>query len=269
MFAHAMSLLFVPGHRPDRFAQAAAAGAGGIILDLEDAVAPEAKDAAREHVREWLADGGPAVVRINAPGTAWYAEDLKAVAGSGAAVMLPKAESPDQVAEVASALGSRAAVLPLVETADGLLNARAILAAPGVVRAAFGSIDLSAQLGVDPTDTQALLFARSSLVLASAGAGVAAPVDGVTTDITDDEALAADTRHAVALGFTGKLCIHPAQVPAVTEAFAPSEDELKWARAVLGAGDSVAAVDGHMVDKPMLERARRLLALAEEPPAAS
>ena len=265
--ADATSLLFVPGHRPDRFAKAAGAGAGAVILDLEDAVAPDAKDEARAHVRAWLAaePAGPeSVVRINPPGTAWYDADVAALAGTSAVVMLPKAETPDAVAALVAALGPGATVLPLIETADGVLNARSVLAVPGVLRAAFGSIDLSAQLGVDPTDTTALLAARSALVLASAGAGVAPPVDGVSTDIGDDAALAADARHAAALGFTAKLCIHPRQLPTVHAAFAPTADELAWARRVLdAAGDgAVTVLDGKMVDKPVVDRARRILARA-------
>lgn len=267
--AHATSLLFVPGHRPDRFDKAASAGAGAVILDLEDAVAPEAKDDARKHVAEWLGARGPgadpAVVRINPAGTPWYDADVAAVAACpGTAVMLPKAETADAVAGLVAALGDGAAVLPLIETADGVLNARAVLAVTGVVRAAFGSIDLSAQLGVDPTDTTALLYARSALVLASAGAGVAPPLDGVTTDITDDDLLGADTRHAASLGFTGKLCIHPRQLSVVQAALAPTDDELAWARRVLdAAGDGgVTVLDGKMIDKPVVERARRTLARA-------
>jgi citrate lyase subunit beta/citryl-CoA lyase len=259
------SLLFVPGHRPDRFAKAAASGAGAIILDLEDAVAPDAKDQAREDVLAWLSkeNDGLAVVRINAPGTQWYDDDVDAVAAlPGVAVMLPKAESHDDVFELVAALGEFAAVLPLIETGAGVLSAREILAVPGVLRAAFGSIDLSAQLGVDPTDAQAMLFARSRLVLASAAAGVAGPIDGVNTDITDDDALARDSRHAVTLGFTGKLCIHPRQLDAVHTAFRPTDDELAWARKVLdAAGDgAVTVLDGKMIDKPVVDRARRILA---------
>jgi citrate lyase subunit beta / citryl-CoA lyase len=257
--ASVTSLLFVPGHRPDRFAKAAAAGAGAIVLDLEDAVAPADKDSARAHVTAWLADGGAGIVRINPPGTPWYAADLKAVAGHP--VMLPKAETAEQVAGLGSA-----AVLPLIESAAGMLAAAQILAAPGVVRAAFGSIDLSVGLGVDPDDPTALLFARSQLVLASAAAGVAGPVDGVTTDVTDDERLAADARRAAALGFTGKLCIHPRQLAAVHAAFRPSDDELGWARRVVEAfaDAGVATLDGKMIDKPVVDRARRMLARVGE-----
>jgi citrate lyase subunit beta/citryl-CoA lyase len=265
--AAATSMLFVPGHRPDRFAKAAAAGAGAIILDLEDAVAPDAKDEAREHVVAWLAKEpeGLAVVRINAPGTPWYDDDVDAIGGlTGTPVMLPKAETHDDVYELIAVLGEFGVVLPLIETAAGVLGAREILSVPGVLRPAFGSIDLSAQLGVDPTDNQALLFARSRLVLAAAAAGVAGPLDGVNTDINDEAALTRDSRHAAGLGFTGKMCIHPRQLDGVRAAFSPTEEELAWARRVLdAAGDgAVTVLDGKMIDKPVVDRARRILARA-------
>ncbi|MGQ0846657.1 MAG: HpcH/HpaI aldolase/citrate lyase family protein [Sporichthyaceae bacterium] len=254
------SLLFVPGHRPDRFAKAAGAGAGAIILDLEDAVAPEDKPEARKHVVEWLEGGNGGsgvVVRINPPGTPWYADDLKAVAGH--VVMLPKAETAQQVADVAAATG--AGVVPLIETAAGVLNAHAILSVPGVVRAAFGSIDLSAQLGVDPNDHQAFLAARSHLVLASGAAGVGGPIDGVTVDVKDEARLTSDSRHGASLGFTAKMCIHPAQLEVVHTTFRPTEDEIVWAKRVVEAagGGAVTTLDGKMVDKPVVDRARRML----------
>jgi citrate lyase subunit beta/citryl-CoA lyase len=154
-------------------------------------------------------------------------------------------------------------VVPLVETAAGVAAARELCAAPGVVRAAFGSIDLAAQLGVDPNSRTALLHARSTLVLAAAAAGRAPPVDGVTTALDDPEALTSDTAHAVELGFTGKLCVHPRQLAPVHAALRPTDAELEWARSVLRAGTGGAvAVDGHLVDRPVLLRAERLLGRA-------
>jgi citrate lyase subunit beta/citryl-CoA lyase len=255
--ASVTSLLFVPGHRPDRFAKAADSGAGAIILDLEDAVAPDDKPEARKHVVAWLEAGGGGVVRINPPGTAWYAHDL--VAMRGQVVMLPKAESAAQVVEVANATG--AAVIPLIETAAGVLAAVEILAVPGVVRAAFGSIDLSAQLGIDPNDHQAFLATRSHLVLASAAAGVAGPVDGVTVDVDDEARLTADAEHGASLGFTAKMAIHPRQLDVIHTVFRPTDDEIAWAKRVMAAagGGAVTTLDGKMVDKPVVDRARRML----------
>ncbi|MFI9023960.1 HpcH/HpaI aldolase/citrate lyase family protein [Streptomyces sp. NPDC053560] len=258
--AAARSLLFVPGNRADRYAKAAGAGADGVIVDLEDAVAPDGKNAARDAVAEWLAGGARAVVRINPPDTEWHEADLAMAAAHGAPVMLPKAEDPAVLAAVADRTGGRLPVLALVETAAGVENAAALCRAPNVVRAAFGNIDLAAQLGVDPDDHQALAYARSRLVCASAAAGLAPPLDGVTAGLAADGPLPGDVAHARRLGFGGKLCIHPRQLGTVHEGFTPSAAETEWARRVLAAEGAVAVVDGQMVDRPVLERARRILA---------
>ncbi|MER5648081.1 CoA ester lyase [Streptosporangium sp. NPDC002524] len=260
--AHARALLFVPGHRPERFGKAARAAGDAIVLDLEDAVAPEDKDPARGNVRRWLEAGGDAVVRINGRGTPWHDADVELVGRHRCAVMLPKAESPEDIASLVDRLPRGNGVVPLVETATGILGARGLCAAPGVVRPAFGSVDLAAQLGVDPGDRTALLHARSALVLAAASAGVAAPLDGVTTSVGEYATAVADAEHAARLGFTGKLCVHPRQVEPVRAAFAPSAEALRWAEAVVAAaaGGGVSTLDGQMIDKPVVERARRLLA---------
>jgi hypothetical protein len=177
----AQTLLFVPGDRPGLFDKAATSGADGVILDLEDAVAGPDKEAARSHVAAWLTDGAPAAVRINAFETPWFSDDLAAVRGSGCAVMLPKA-TRDGVAAVVARLGTRTRVLALLETAIGIADALAICRSPNVIRAAFGSIDFSTEIGVDPNDREALLHARSILVLASAAGNLAPPLDGVTTN---------------------------------------------------------------------------------------
>ena len=257
----ARTLLFVPGARPDRFAKAAAAGADLVVLDLEDAVAPADKSTARDAVADWLAGGGGGIVRINAVGTDWYADDVAAVAGTGAPVMLPKAQDPAEVAELVSALGAGAAVVPLVETARGVHRAVEVCAVAGVVRPAFGSIDLAAELGVDPTDREALRYARSAVVLGARAAGAASPIDGVTTAVRDEQLLLEDCAHALSLGFTAKLCIHPAQVVPVSTAFAPTAEQVDWARSVIAAAadGGVAVLDGKMIDKPVVDRARALL----------
>lgn len=250
--AGARTLLFVPGDRPDRFGKAAASGADAVVLDLEDAVAPKRKAAAREHVARWLADGNRAVVRINAAGTPWHDDDVAAVRDLATALMVPKAERAADLPP--------GELIPLVETAAGITNAREICAAPGVIRAAFGSVDLAAELGVDPGSYYALLHARSALVLAAAAAGCAPPLDGVTTSLDEVGLLRADTVHAVELGFTGKLCIHPRQIEHVHAALRPSDAELDWARRVVAAANGgVSVVDGQMIDRPVVLRAQRLL----------
>ncbi|GHE89137.1 citryl-CoA lyase [Amycolatopsis deserti] len=258
MVASARSFLFVPGHRPDRFAKAAASGCDVVVLDLEDAVGADSKAEARQHVRSWLAAGHPAVVRINAPGTPWFTDDLAAVADHATAVMVPKAEDP-AVLDAIPAL-----VIPLIETALGITRAVDVCAAASVVRPAFGSIDLAAQLGLDPTSHTALQHARSTLVLAAATTGRAAPIDGVTTTLDNPEPLHADLAHAIELGYTGKLCIHPHQTAPVNTAFTPTPTEIHWATEVLACvtDGSVTVHNGHMVDRPVILRAQTILARA-------
>ncbi|WP_460938365.1 HpcH/HpaI aldolase/citrate lyase family protein [Phycicoccus ginsengisoli] len=263
--ALARSLLFVPGDRPDRFDRAAASGADLVVCDLEDAVTARAKDTAREEVTRWLRAAGPAAVRLNAVGTPWHAADcaaLRDVAGLSA-VMVPKAEDPDALGTLAASLGD-IPVVALVETALGLHRAVDLAAVPGVVRLAFGSVDYALDTGCAQDDT-ALLHARSSLVVASRVAGVAQPVDGVTVALDDADAAGHDAAQARRLGFAGKLCVHPRQVPAVNAAFTPSAEEVDRARRVVAvAGEGAASrVGGEMVDVPVLERSRRILRQAE------
>lgn len=256
----ARSLLFVPGNRPERFRKAADSGADVVILDLEDAVAAAEKPRARAEVERWLTAGGVGIVRINAGETPWRGEDIEMVARVGCPAMIPKVESPGDIAAVQRHLPDDIPLVALLESAAAILGAAAICRAPGVVRAAFGSFDLGAEVGIDPDDRQALLYARSSLVLAAAAAGIAPPVDGVTGAVGDVAALSDDLRHARSLGFGGKLCIHPSQVAHANEGFMPTAEEAEWAHRVLTAaeGHGVAVVDGKMVDAPVLARARRI-----------
>jgi citrate lyase subunit beta/citryl-CoA lyase len=260
------SYLFVPGDRPERYAKALASGADAVIVDLEDAVAAGAKDGARAALAAWLDGGGSGIaVRINDAASAAFDDDLRLVARAGvAAVVVPKAERAEDLARVRAAAPS-VALLPLIETAAGIARAREIARAPGVQRLAFGSIDLQLDLGIEGDGDELLAF-RSELVLASRLAALDAPVDGVSTAIDDAAALDADTRRARRLGFGAKLCIHPRQIAAVHAAFAPSADELAWAERVVAAtqraGGGAVAVDGRMVDRPVLLRAQALLSRA-------
>lgn len=268
------SYLFVPADRPERLARALAAGADAVIVDLEDAVAPAAKDAARDALATWLhaTHAAPVLVRINAPATAWFADDLRVCTHPQVhGIVVPKAEDAATLAHVAARAPGRA-LLPLIESAAGLDAVRGIAASPRVARLVFGSIDFQADLGIEGDD-DALLFFRSQLVLASRLANLDAPVDGVTTALGDDEAVARDTARARRLGFGAKLCIHPKQVAAVNRGFLPSEAERDWARRVLAAaeasGGAPVAVDGRMVDAPVLLRARRLLSRGSAPASSS
>ena len=256
------SLLFVPGDRPERFDKAAASGADAVILDLEDAVSIPEKDAARDAVAAALDPSRPVYVRVNARETAWFEDDLRAIARPGlAGVMLPKAERADDAARVEAVTGAK--VLALVESAAGMWNALDVARCPAVTRIAFGSIDYQVDLNADG-EGEPLLHARSQLVLVSRVAGLLPPVDGVSVAIDDAAAIEADALRGRRLGFGGKLCIHPKQVEVVNRCFSPTPAELDWAQRVVAAieasGGAAVAVDGKMVDKPVLMKAQRILA---------
>ena len=257
--------LFVPADRPERFAKARASGADAVIVDLEDAVAPEAKASARDALAAALDASAPLVVRINAAGTPWFEDDLELCRHPGvAAVMLPKAEGIDAVCTVVEITYKD--VLPIIESARGLREIHNIASVPGVIRLAFGSVDLALDLGIDcaPDGAESELLAfRSQVVLASRLAGLAAPVDGVSTAIEDLQRLQANTERSRRLGFGAKLCIHPKQLATVQAVFTPTPERLDWARRVCKAfetaGGSAVAVDSQMVDLPVYQRAQAVL----------
>jgi len=263
--------LFVPGNRPDRFGKALASGADAVVLDLEDAVAAEGKDAAREAVRAWVADATPAdrakvVVRTNDLGSPHAAADLAAVAEAGITViMLPKTESADDVATVRSAAPD-VVVLALVESARGLAAAEEIAAAPGVVRLVFGTLDYALDLDLEIDDaSDGLSYAAGRLAVASRCAGIATPVGGVTPQLGDEARLLADLAWSRRHGLGAKLCIHPAQVAAIHAALAPTTQAVERARRVLEAdagSPGAAQLDGRMIDRPVVLAARRTLARA-------
>ena len=265
--ALARTLLFVPGTRPERFAKATGSGADLVVVDLEDAVPDADKDRARHAVADWLGGPGRAAVRVNGTSTAAYHDDVEALAGRPGllAVVVPMAEDPAALGALHDRLGPSVGIVALVETAAGLLRAGELAAAPGVVRLAFGHLDFAADIGAS-TDDEAMLMARSTLVVASRAAGLAGPVDGVTTDLDDPAVCAEDAARSARLGFTGTLCIHPRQVEAVGAAFRPSPGQVAWARRVVEASAAGGAVrvDGHMVDAPVIIRAQAILARAQE-----
>ena len=256
------SLLFVPASRPDRFDKALASGASRVVIDLEDAVAPNEKDHARAAVRGWLTPVHDVILRINGADTPWFAADLALCGCEGVGgVMLPKAEQTEPLASVMRA-GAKS-LLPLVETAAGFASLDRIAKAPGVACLAFGSLDLQADLGMrDPREEELLPF-RVQMVLAARLAGIAPPIDGVSTATEDESRLQEDALRARRLGFGGKLCIHPRQVSIINLAFAPSAREVTWARRVLelaaAAHGAVFALDGKMVDRPVILRAEAIV----------
>jgi citrate lyase subunit beta/citryl-CoA lyase len=255
--------LFVPGDRPDRFLKAARSGADAVIIDLEDAVAPGNKPAAREALTDAPFKDAPVYLRINGSRSDWYAQDIKAAAGQPwAGILLPKAEGAAEVAALWRQVG--VPIIAMVESALGLANARAMAAVDGVVRLAFGSIDFAADLGAAPT-REALLAARSELVLASRLGGCHAPLDGVTANLEDAALAEADARHALSLGFGGKFAIHPRQVAAILAGFAPGDDEVAWARRILATGkDGAERIGDGFADAPVRRRAEAIMARADQ-----
>lgn len=267
----AITYLFVPGSRLERFAKALASGADRVILDLEDAVSPADKAKARAAIADWVgtlaaAERARLLVRINDAASPWHADDVLWLQPSSILhIMLSKCEHPAQIANVLSGLPVGATVVPLIETARGVLNAVAIAQAANVERLAFGSLDFMLDLDL-PGPGFALDSAATAVALASRAAGLPAPVAGVTPELDADQ-VRTDLSHARALGFGAKMCIHPTQVAVVREAFQPDAQSLAWAQRVIqqwqaGNGAGAIQVDGKMVDKPVLLRAERILALA-------
>jgi citrate lyase subunit beta/citryl-CoA lyase len=258
---HPRSFLFVPASRPDRFEKATGSGAHRVILDLEDAVAPEDKEAARGHVAQWEGRAA-AVVRINGADTPWFAADIEMVRRGGVnMLMVPKA-SPEALDFVLGSLTSSCRVIALIETVEAYANLRTVCKNPIVSQLAFGNLDFGVDAGVTETARE-LDPVRLQIVLESRLAGLPAPIDGVTTTWSDADAFGAEVRSAKALGFGAKLCIHPAQVGLANNAFLPTPEEVAWAQRVIEATavhSGAIAVDGKMVDAPVIDRARAILA---------
>jgi citrate lyase subunit beta / citryl-CoA lyase len=283
------SLLFVPGSNPRMLQRAKTSGADSLIFDLEDAVAPGARDAARAAVAAALDDDGDGprtFVRVNHPSTGLMETDLDAaVCPNLFGVVLPKADSPDDVALLDAALAERedragaqvgsTVILPLVESCQGLRVAYEIArGSPRVVGLAFSSGemgDFMADLGGQWTrDGEAMLYPRSKLVCDARAAGLSWPVDGVVMNLADTSVLESECRLARRLGYQAKMAIHPAQLDVIHAVFTPSEAEIEESRAVISAHEAASAegtgafrLDGVMVDQANVVRANRILARAE------
>jgi len=275
------SALYMPGSNVRALEKARALPADVLILDLEDAVAPDAKEAARARVVEALAAGGygrrELAVRVNARSTPWGADDLAAVARSGAhAAVLPKVETPAQVREAADMLAAAGAppdlaLWAMVETPRGVLAADAVAGAhPRLACLVMGTSDLVKDLRARHVPGRApLLHALSAVVLAARAHGLAV-LDGVHLDLDDESGLAAACRQGADLGFDGKTLIHPRQIAAANTAFAPTAEEVAAARRIVDAhaaaaarGEGVTVADGRLVEALHVEEAMRTLALAE------
>jgi citrate lyase subunit beta / citryl-CoA lyase len=257
------SFLFVPGDRPERFAKALAGGADAVIIDLEDAVAPDHKHEARETLVSWLARERPVMIRVNARDSPWFEQDAELCKLPGVAgIVLPKAERAADIIDLVSHTKNRLPIFPLIESAKGMMNALEIAKAPFVHQLMFGTLDFCADMHM-ASDGDELNSFRAGLVMVSRVVGLRAPIDGVTPAIDDQDALNADTVNAKRHGFAGKLCIHPKQVPMVNQCFAPSASEVAWARSVLDAfktaKGAAVAIDGKMIDRPVVIRAQNIL----------
>lgn len=258
----ATTALYVPGDRPDRFEKAVAAGPDIVILDLEDAVAPAAKESALAAVTGWLAargaEDGPGIqVRVNRGAE----DEVAALVATGArlGLRLPKVESTAELDRVA-ALAPGLPLTALVESALGLERAFELASHPAVAALGAGESDLAAELGT--RDDVVLDHVRVRLLVAARAAGLPAPMLAAYPGIRDLDGLRADTERGRRLGWHGRSAIHPAQLPVIREVFLPREEEVAWARAVLEAltADGVATLaDGQMVDAAMAARARRIL----------
>lgn len=265
----ARSLLFAPGSEREKLERALESDADAVIADLEDSVLPSEKERARDVVLEAFGRSSGRslrLVRINGARTRYFADDLVAISSAAFdGIVLPKA-STDGVA----AIGADTPVVAIVETAEGLAGARELAETPGVAALLLGAVDLGRELGLQRRrDGLELVHPRAELVLASALAGVRAPIDSVFTDVRDQHGLEEDARRGRSLGMRGKACIHPAQIEVVNRVFAPSDQEIERAHAMIKAyeaaestGHGSVAVDGELVDLPVLERARAVLAEA-------
>lgn len=271
------SLLFVPATSPQLLAKAVRSGADAVIVDLEDSVAPERKAEARQLAREAITAGGdqvPLLLRVNAQ-PPWLQEDLaQAPLDRLQGVMLPKVESARQVIDVQETLARlgapRLPVAVLLETARGVLHAERIAAAsPNVAALGFGAEDYASEMGVAPLPPSLLWPAQQVATCARAFGQACWGLPGSIAEIADMEAFGALVSQARAVGFTGTVCIHPKQVAVANRGFGPSAAELEWARRAVAAdedaqrrGLGAVQLEGRMIDRPIVERARRWLRLA-------
>lgn len=264
----ARTMLFVPATRLERVAKAQASGADLVIIDLEDAVAEADKAEARRALADFLEQATtPLFVRMNGASTDHFEADIALCSQADAVhgIMLPKTES---AGDVQRARIDGKALWPLVESVRGVINIPHIAVCDGIERLTFGALDLSLDLGAEAGSEGAVTIldqCRAQLILHSRLNGLAGPVESVEPDFRNTEKVAAVALRAAQMGFTGMLCIHPGQIEPVRRAFSPTSEQLEWARRVVdGVAEHGATfqLDGQMVDEPVIQRARRLIAAA-------
>jgi citrate lyase subunit beta/citryl-CoA lyase len=279
------SFLFAPGNHPRKVEKVFQTGADAVILDLEDAVAIAEKEATRSLVVNALQAPRACrgYIRVNSVGTEYCEADVAAVVGPWLdGIVLPKVEDAQQLVTVDAWIAAREAALglepgsvdlmPIVETALGIVNVNVIAAAtPRVRRLSFGGGDYTHDLDLIWTpEEEVLAYARARLTHASRAAGIEPPIDTVVIQIRDDQRFRASAERGRMYGFAGKLCIHPGQVPICNEVFTPTAEEIEHARAVIAAFETAEAqgsasiqLDGYFIDYPIVYKAQRVLALVE------
>lgn len=272
------SLLFAPAVRPDLLRKMPRTGADAIVIDLEDATPPDAKDIGRVEMRSAVADLAgqlPILVRVNDDTTPWHDDDLDSLPTEGlAGIVVPKIETIASLDSLAARLTDRGLDMPViggVETALGVADARRLLAHDVISAAYFGAEDFIADLGgVRTASNDEVAYARAQVALAGRLADVTV-IDQIVADFTDDDRCRRECLQARAMGYGGKLCIHPSQVAIANEAFLPSSEEIDRARRLLEAYDDAkaqgvasVAFEGQMVDEPVARQARRVLAQADD-----
>ncbi|QGU06174.1 Citrate lyase subunit beta-like protein [Corynebacterium occultum] len=262
LFGH--TALFCPADRPDRSAKALASNAEIIILDLEDAVAPDAKSQARNSLGTLLSNAQERtgiVIRVNDPATETGQADLAELARLSTSpdlpeftVMVPKLTTDTPL----DSLPGENGIIGLIETARGVRDLHTIAPHPRIRRLSLGAVDLSTELGCEP-DSSTIDAVRAQLVIASSAAGLPSPLDSPCLDFRNSEIIERAAQRARRDGFGGMLCIHPVQLAPVTAAFLPTREEVEWARQVVAVGDAVTSLNGQMVDRPVILRAQRIL----------
>jgi citrate lyase subunit beta/citryl-CoA lyase len=265
--ANAITFLFVPGDRPDRFESATSSGADVVIIDLEDGVTPGAEEQALHNAMAALSRSGglSTMVRVRPTGTRFFTEQVDALCGDRGTtppglmgLMLAKAGRAADAGELRERLPNDLALIALIESANGVASAAEIAAVPGVTRLAFGALDFSLDIGAEPL-VENLVYPRTHLVISSRVGGIAAPLESPSLEIERTDVTEAAARRARSSGFGGMLCIHPGQLAAVRRGFTPTEADVEWARSVLEGEGGAAQIDGKMVDRPITERARQVL----------
>jgi citrate lyase subunit beta / citryl-CoA lyase len=260
----ARSYLFVPANRTERFEKALATDADAVIIDLEDAVPVELKTSARHELAQWL-NNHPEhqmMIRVNASQTEWFQADIElAKYPNVSAIVLPKTESNIEIDTVLQI--RKIDIFPLIETPLGFANVRSIANTQHVVALMFGSIDFQLEMNMNGGYLELLSF-RNEIVLASQLAKIQAPIDGVTVDFKDEDLVQFETLQAKNLGFSGKLCIHPNQVPIINQTFKATQQEVDWANQVMqtveAAQGQAVSLNGKMIDLPVILKAQKILA---------